>query len=138
MLPILFSRSDWNGILIFDKKTGMVSRDEKLKLQWEEVQQKVSKMFGGGELLDVDAITFIIGVQELGQGYRSFKKDEKLDIMHIAICTLLEPFGYYEFDYFDEQGWPHFKVLDELPYLKPGEQTILMKEAIVMYFEKKF
>lgn len=138
MLPILFSRSDWNGILIFDKKTGMMSRDEKLKLQWEEVQQKVSKMFGGGELLDVDAITFIIGVQELGQGYRSFKKDEKLDIMHIAICTLLEPFGYYEFDYFDEQGWPHFKVLDELPYLKPGEQTILMKEAIVMYFEKKF
>lgn len=137
MLPILFSRSDWNGILIFDKKTGMMSRDEKLKLQWEEVQQKVSKMFGGGELLDVDAITFIIGVQELGQGYRSFKKDEKLDIMHIAICTLLEPFGYYEFDYFDEQGWPHFKVLDELPYLKPGEQTILMKEAIVMYFEKK-
>jgi len=138
LLPILFSRSDWKGILIFDKKTGFVSRDEKLKLQWEEVQQKVSKMFGGGELLDVDAITFIIGVQELGQGYRSFKKDEKLDIMHIAICTLLEPFGYYEFDYFDEQGWPHFKVLDELPYLKPGEQTVLMKEAIVMYFEKKF
>lgn len=137
MLPILFSYAYWKGILIFDKKTGMVSRDEKLKLQWEEVQQKVSKMFGGGELLDVDAITFIIGVQELGQGYRSFKKDEKLDIMHIAICTLLEPFGYYEFDYFDEQGWPHFKVLDELPYLKPGEQTILMKEAIVMYFEKK-
>lgn len=138
MQPILFSRSDWKGILIFDKKTGFVSRDEKLKLQWEEVQEKVSKMFGGGELLDVDAITFIIGVQELGQGYRSFKKDEKLDIMHIAICTLLEPFGYYEFDYFDEQGWPHFKVLDELPYLKPGEQTVLMKEAIVMYFEKKF
>lgn len=138
MLPILFSYAYWKGILIFDKKTGMVSRDEKLKLQWEEVQQKVSKMFGGGELLDVDAITFIIGVQELGQGYRSFKKDEKLDIMHIAICTLLEPFGYYEFDYFDEQGWPHFKVLDELPYLKPGEQTILMKEAIVMYFERKY
>jgi len=138
LLPILFSHADWKGILIFDKKTGMVSRDEKLKLQWEEVQQKVSKMFGGGELLDVDAITFIIGVQELGQGYRTFKKDEKLDIMHIAICTLLEPFGYYEFDYFDEQGWPHFKVLDELPYLKPGEQTILMKEAIVMYFERKY
>jgi len=138
LLPILFSHAYWKGILIFDKKTGMVSRDEKLKLQWEEVQQKVSKMFGGGELLDVDAITFIIGVQELGQGYRTFKKDEKLDIMHIAICTLLEPFGYYEFDYFDEQGWPHFKVLDELPFLKPGEQTILMKEAIVMYFEKKY
>mgnify|MGYP007023838755 FL=1 len=59
----MFSHADWKGILIFDKKTEMVSRDETLILQWEEVQQKVAKMFGGGELLDVDAITFIIGVQ---------------------------------------------------------------------------
>lgn len=112
-------------------------RDEKIKLQWEEIQAKLSTLFGGGEKLDVDAIIYLIGVQELGQGNRKFKKDEKLDIMHIAVCTLLEPFGYYEFDYFDEEGWPHFKVLDELPYLKPGEQSVLMKEAIVMYFEKK-
>ena len=112
-------------------------RDEKIKLQWEEIQVRISKLFGGGETLDVDAIIYLIGVQELGQGNRKFKKDEKLDIMHVAVCTLLEPFGYYEFDYFDEEGWPHFKVLDELPYLKPGEQSVLMKEAIVMYFEKR-
>jgi len=112
-------------------------RDEKIRLQWEEIQVRISKLFGGGETLDVDAIIYLIGVQELGQGNRKFKKDEKLDIMHVAVCTLLEPFGYYEFDYFDEEGWPHFKVLDELPYLKPGEQSVLMKEAIVMYFEKR-
>ena len=87
--------------------------------------------------MDLDAIVFLIGIQELGKGYQKFGKDEKLNIMHIAICKLLEPFGYYEFDYFDKEGWPHYKVLEELPNLKSGEQTILMKEAVVLYFEQK-
>ncbi len=113
-----------------------MSRDKKLKLQWDEVREKLSNKFGGGEIMDVDSIIYLIGVQELGKGYGKFNKDEKINIMHIAICKLLEPFGYYEFDYFDEEGWPHYQVIDELPNLKPGEQSILMKEAIVMYFEK--
>ena len=113
-----------------------MSRDEKTKKSWEEVQQNISKKFGGGETLNVDAIIYLIGIQELGKGYKSFTKGEKLDIMHIAICKLLEPFGFYEFEYFDEDGWPHYKVIDELPNLKPGEQSVLMKEAIVMYFEE--
>ena len=114
-----------------------MSRDQKLKMQWEDLVEKISNKFGGGEKMDVDSITYLIGVQELGKGFQKYKKDEKINIMHIAICTLLEPFGFYAFDYFDEDGWPHYKVLDELPFLKPGEQSVLMKEAIVMYFEKK-
>jgi len=114
-----------------------MSRDEKTKQSWEEVQQNISAKFGGGETLNVDAIIYLIGIQELGKGYKTFTKDEKLDIMHIAICKLLEPFGFYEFEYFDEDGWPHYKVIDELPNLKPGEQSVLMKEAIVMYFAEK-
>ena len=114
-----------------------MSRDKKLKVQWEDLVEKVSNNFGGGEKLDIDSITYLIGVQELGKGFQKYEKDEKINIMHIAICTLLEPFGFYEFDYFDEDVWPHYKVLDELPFLKPGEQSVLMKEAIVMYFEKK-
>ena len=114
-----------------------MSRDEKTKKSWEEAQQNISKQFGGGETLNVDAIIYLIGIQELGKGYKTLSKDEKLDIMHIAICKLLEPFGFYEFEYFDKDGWPHYKVIDELPNLKPGEQSVLMKEAIVMYFEGK-
>ena len=38
------------------------------------------------------------------------------------------------FDYFDEDGWPHYKILEQLPTLKAGEQSVLMKEAIVNYF----
>lgn len=121
----------------FGFKFKWMLRDNKLKLKWEELQNKVSEKFGGGEKMDIDSITYLIGVQELGKGFQKFKKDEKINIMHIAICTLLEPFGFYEFDYFDEDGWPHYKMIDELPFLKPGEQSVLMKEAIVMYFEKK-
>lgn len=116
-----------------------MARDEELKKNWEKVQQKLSNQFADGELLDLDAIIYLIGVQELGQLHRRFKKDQKLDLMHIAICRLLEPYGYYEFDYIDEDGWPHYKVLEQLPNLKAGEQAIMMKEAVVQYFlEKKY
>jgi hypothetical protein len=113
-----------------------MSRDKNLKEEWEQVLKILSDNFGDGEVLNLDAIIYLIGVQELGQGAKEFKKDDKVNLMHIAICRLLEPFGYYEFDFFDNDGWPHYKVLEELPPLKSGEQTVLMKEAIVLYFKK--
>jgi hypothetical protein len=99
--------------------------------------QEISNQFAEGEILDLDAIIYLIGVQELGKFKRVFAKDEKVNLMHIAICRLLEPYGYYEFEYFDKDGWPHYKVKEELPPLKAGEQTILMKDAIVNYFVEK-
>lgn len=114
-----------------------MARDIQLKQQWEEVVTFVSNRFADGDTLDLDAIIYIIGLQEFGKFQRRFKKDEKLDLMHIAICRLLEPYGYYEFDYQDEDGWPHYKVKEQLPPLKAGEQSILMKEAIVQYFVEK-
>jgi hypothetical protein len=117
----------------------IMARDERLKQQWDLIVSKLSKQFAEGDILDLDAIIYLIGVQELGQLHRTFKKDEKINLMHIAICRLLEPYGYYEFDYFDKDGWPHYKVKEQLPALKAGEQSVLMKEAIVMYFvENKF
>jgi len=76
-------------------------------------------------------------LQELGKIHQRFKKDDNVNIIHIGICTVLEPFGYYAFDFYDDEGWPHFVLLEELPVLKPGEQTVLMKEAIVDYFLEK-
>lgn len=111
-----------------------MARDIQLKERWELVVEKLSKQFADGDTLDLDAIIYLIGVQELGQLHCTFKKDQKLDLMHIAICKLLEPYGFYEFDYVDEDGWPHYKVKAQLPFLKAGEQSVLMKEAIVNYF----
>lgn len=118
-------------------KENQMARDQVLKENWEAVVTKLSTKFGEGETLQIDAIIYLIGVQELGKGSQSFEKDEKINLMHIAICRLLEPFGYYKFDFFDEEGWPHYKIVEELPILKPGEQTVLIKEAIVLYFEEK-
>ncbi|RMZ51487.1 hypothetical protein EB822_03170 [Flavobacteriaceae bacterium PRS1] len=111
-----------------------MSRDEQLKQRWNNVVEKLSTQFADGDTLDLDAIIYLIGVQELGQLHRDYKKDDKINLIHIAVCKLLEPYGYYEFDYFDEQGWPHYKTIEELPHLKAGEQSVLMKEAIVNYF----
>ncbi len=111
-----------------------MSRDEQLKERWDLVVEKLSNQFADGDTMDLDAIIYLIGIQELGQIHRDFKKDQKLDLMHIAICKLLTPYGFYEFDFVDDEGWPHYKVREELPSLKAGEQSVLMKEAIVNYF----
>lgn len=114
-----------------------MSRDEQLKNRWDKVVSILSNQFAEGDVLDLDAIIYLIGVQELGKVHQTFKKDEKLNLMHIAICRLLEPYGYYEFDFVDKDGWPHYKIKEELPALKAGEQSVLMKEAIVNYFLEK-
>jgi len=113
-----------------------MSRNTNLKEKWDYLITELTQQFAEGDDLNIDGVIYLIGVQELGQGHRTFKKDEKLNLMHIAICKLLEPYGYYEFDFFDKQGWPHYKILTELPILKPGEQSILMKEAIIGYFDQ--
>ena len=114
-----------------------MSRDIQLKERWENVVAILSNQFSQGEDLDLDAIIYLIGVQEFGRFQQLFKKDEKLNLMHIAICRLLEPYGYYQFDYVDKEGWPHYTIKEELPPLKAGEQSVLMKEAIVNYFIEK-
>ncbi|NKI31414.1 hypothetical protein [Croceivirga thetidis] len=114
-----------------------MSRDEQLKQRYTLLVEKLSEQFADSDPLDIEGIIYLVGVQELGQLQRSFKKDEKVNLMHVAICRLLEPYGYYEFDFFDNDGWPHYKMKQELPNLKAGEQSVLMKEALVNYFLEK-
>jgi len=83
---------------------------------------------------DLQALLFLIGVQELGKGHQAFKKDDKVNLMHIAICTLLEPHGYYTFIGKDLDGWPHYELSSKLPELNDKEQEHLIKDAIVDYF----
>ena len=111
-----------------------MSRDTKLKDRWELLVKQLSDQFAEGEDIDLDGIIYLIGVQELGQIHREFKKDEKLNLMHIAICRLLEPYGYYEFEGRDKDQWPHFKLNQLIPALGHQEEQHLMKEAMIDYF----
>ncbi|MGC6471001.1 MAG: hypothetical protein ACON4E_07010 [Flavobacteriales bacterium] len=103
-----------------------------LNLKWKKVVAELNDRFDDD--LDLQAILFLIGIQELGKGYLSLNKNQKLDVIHIAVCALLSQWGYYEFSGHDKDGWPHWEATDKLPNLKPSEQDKLIKEAIVEYF----
>ena len=106
--------------------------DNSFEDKWKELENRIAQDFGGD--LDVQAILFLIGVQELGKGKQDFTKDQKLDVMHVAICRVLSPFGFYKLSHADQDGWPHFETLKPLPTLKAGEQLKLMKQGILDYF----
>ena len=110
-------------------------RSEELKHDWEQLLVKLSQQFPADGDIDLDGALLLIGAQELQMGYLRLKKDEKLNVLHIAVCTVLEPYGYYAFEKRDDDGWPHFNSLKPLPNLKAGEQAVLMKEAVVNYFK---
>jgi len=84
----------------------------------------------------METILFLIGVQEFGQVKEKFTKEQKQDLMHIAVCTLLAPGGYYEFEKKDQDGWPHFRQLKPMPEMNAFEQENFLKDHVLLYFEE--
>ena len=104
-----------------------------LNMEWVKVQLFVRKRFD--EVLDVQTILYIIGLQELGMNHQPLKKEQKIDVIHIGVCSVLLPLGYYQKIGFDDEGWPHFKNIKKLPHEIVGEQQdVFMKKAIINYF----
>jgi hypothetical protein len=101
---------------------------------WNQIEVFFKEKFVQEEVPDLNIIIFLIGLQELGLGYRKYKKAEKMNLIHVAVCRLLEPFGYYKLDGYDKDYWPHYQLVEKLPDLKSNEQTLLMKKAIIQYF----
>jgi len=106
---------------------------EDLEKKWTLLVDQLQENFE--EELTLKSILFLIGVQELGQGVRRFDKEEKTNLLHIATCKLLSPFGYYKFINVDEDGWPHYDSIKDLEELSSYSQELLMKESIILYFE---
>ena len=100
---------------------------------WKATLSEASENFG--EDLDLNSLIFLIGVQELNKGFVKLEKQEKLEVMHVAVCSLLEPYGYYEYVGLDKDGWPHFESKEKLPALKKDAQERLIKESIIQYFD---
>ena len=69
--------------------------DYEIEIRYQKLKSHLESNFGEG--MDVQAILFLIGVNELETCQSEFTKSQKTDLFHIAICTLLEPYGYYEF-----------------------------------------
>jgi hypothetical protein len=106
-----------------------------LKEKWLELLDKLNKQFDND--LDLQGVIFLIGVQELGKGFMKFSKAEKQDLMHIATCKLLSMYGYYVLKGIDDEGWPHWELINKLPPLSLKEQDFLLKQAVIEYFERE-
>jgi hypothetical protein len=112
----------------------MFKRDLELEKSWQKLLQEIEQAIGK-KPKDLNSVLFLIGVQELGQGHRFFSKEEKQDLMHIAICKVLSLSGYYELEGLDAQGWPHWKLVKKLPHFDLLEQEKLLKMHVIDYFE---
>ena len=104
-----------------------------LQQRWWKLEEKMMQRFG--KKPDVEALLFLIGIQEFGQVKEKFTKEQKQDLMHVAVCKLLSPNGYYELEKIDEEGWPHFKQLKAMPEMSTIEQENFLKDHILLYFQ---
>ena len=115
----------------------MFKRDLDLDRIWSALLADVEKLIGK-KPKDLNAVLFLIGVQELGKGKQFFSKEEKQDLMHLGICKALSFSGYYELEGLDKDGWPHWKLVKKLPHFDLLEQEKLLKWHVIEYFENEF
>ena len=114
----------------------MYQRDLDQDRKWNALILKLEGLFGK-KPEDLRSVLFLIGVQELGKGKKVFSKEEKTDLIHIAICKVLSYSGFYRLEGLDEEGWPHWKSIKKLPHFDMLDQEKLLKMHVLEYFEKE-
>jgi hypothetical protein len=115
----------------------MFKRDLDLERKWNGLLGDLHDLIGK-KPKDLNAVLFLIGVQELGKGTKPFSKEEKQDLMHIGICKVLSLAGYYHLEGLDKEGWPHWVLVKKLPHFDLLEQEKLLKMHVMEYFEKEY
>jgi hypothetical protein len=98
------------------------------------LEEKLIQRFG--KKPDLETVLFLIGIQEFGQIFEKYTKEQKQDLMHIAVCSLLSQSGYFILEGHDEEGWPHFRQLKALPNHGLKEQEDFLKDHVLLYFEQ--
>lgn len=112
----------------------MIEESENLDHRWTQLRSVLMRQFG--KKPDLNAILFLIGIQELGKGISDFTKEQKQDLMHIATCKVFSLSGFYELDYIDEDGWPHYRSVKPIPFATLAEQDKMLKWHIIEYFNQ--
>lgn len=102
--------------------------------RWWNLEAKLVERFG--KKPDLEAVLFLIGMQETGFMVEKISKEQKQDLMHVAVCKVLSQSGYYILEGNDEEGWPHYKQVKELPVMILHEQENFIKDHVLLYFEQ--
>lgn len=107
---------------------------DEFEVKWIETLAFLQDRFG--KVPDMEGILFLIGMNEVGTPMvKKFTKEQKQDLMHVAVCTLLSQLGYYAPVGKDDDGWPHFDMIQQPPANGIKEQEQMLKECVVRYFE---
>ena len=109
--------------------------DWELDYEWLQVRHFVKDSMQRSDLPNLNGILFLIGIQELGRWEDSFSKEEKQDLMHVAVCELLSADGYFKFEGRDADGWPHYKELKAVGIEGVKNQERLLKIKVIEYFK---
>lgn len=106
-----------------------------IQTKWQELLNTLTERFGKEP--NMDAILFLVGVNEFRGRTPKFKfaKNEKEDLMHIGVCTLLSQMGYYKLEKYDDEGWPHFEQIKTVEATSLDGQELLLKQGALKYFE---
>ncbi len=110
--------------------------DANLSAEWHDFEVQWKKQFK--KKPTVEAIIFLIGIQEGQLEQSDYAREEKKDVMHIGICSLLAQEGYYAVEKKDKDGWPHFKKIKEFEHLNLEEQELILQKNILKYFQEKW
>jgi hypothetical protein len=114
----------------------MIATKKIAEEEWEQLLDKIETILGKRPA-DLNGVLFLIGVQELGQGNKVFTKEQKQDLMHIAVCKVFSRSGFYELEGKDADGWPHWVSVNNLPYLGLKDQEKALKLHVIDYFEQE-
>ncbi|MBL7831779.1 MAG: hypothetical protein JNK41_12180 [Saprospiraceae bacterium] len=107
-----------------------------LDFEWLRIQNIVKEHLQTEKTPDLNAVLVLIGIQELGTWKTKWTKEEKQDLMHVAVSRLLSQEGYYEFVGRDDDGWPHYKQLRKISTSGIENQEMLLKKEAIKYFDE--
>lgn len=106
-----------------------------LQQRWWDLEAKLVERFG--KKPDLEAVLFLIGLQETGFMAEKISKEQKQDLMHVAVCRVLSQSGYYQLQGLDEEGWPHYEQVKELPVMPLPVQENFIKDHVLLYFAEQ-
>lgn len=109
--------------------------EKNLEHDWQRLLYRVKPQFK--KKPNLQGLLFLIGLQEYGDLHRQYSKEEKQDLMHVAVCKVLSLDGYFQYIGNDEDGWPHYEKTNKEQPEGLEQQENLLKRQILNYFEQQ-
>ena len=103
--------------------------DEKL----QAIAARLAGFFSPDSPVDIAEMLFVVGLQTFGRPCGNLSREDKMALMHIGTCAVLEPYGYYRMTGRDADGYPQYELLRPVE-ARAAADGQLLKEALVKYF----